>query len=139
MMGTGAEGELTQHPKFSQTLQTHTAMPMAAPADSTGSLDLEEQVPAGRVQWVLDAPKPPGLWQELVGSIREIALPRGKKARSMKGPHSSGRVGSVLKGLFPVLKWFREYKLAQFKNDLMAGLTLASLCIPQVSYCLAAR
>lgn len=130
MMGTGTEGGPAQPPKFSQTLQTHAAM--AASADGTELLDLERQVPAAeRARWVLDAPEPPGLWHELVGSLREIALPHGKRSRS------SRCAGSVLKGMFPVLKWIRKYKLAQFKNDLMAGLTLASLCIPQVCYYLA--
>ncbi|KAK9110635.1 hypothetical protein Sjap_018695 [Stephania japonica] len=38
---------------------------------------------------------------------------------------------SVLQGLFPILQWCRAYKATKFKNDLMAGLTLASLSIPQ--------
>ncbi|PKI40636.1 hypothetical protein CRG98_038985 [Punica granatum] len=105
---------------------------MAASADGTGPPDLERQVPAtGTSQWVLDAPEPPGLWREIADSLRDIALPHGKRSQSVKNTHSLGRVGSVLKGAFPVLKWCQEYKAAQFKNDLMAGLTLASLCIPQ--------
>ncbi|GMI72078.1 SULPHATE TRANSPORTER 2;2 [Hibiscus trionum] len=34
-----------------------------------------------------------------------------------------------LQGLFPILSWGRTYKAAMFKNDLMAGLTLANLSI----------
>ncbi|KAK4790365.1 hypothetical protein SAY86_017669 [Trapa natans] len=140
MMGTGLEGstEPAQLQEFSQTLQTHTAM-----AADPVSLDLEDQQvpPAVRALWVLDAPEPPSLWRELMGSVREIALPCGKRPpRSMKASSSSGRVGAILKGVFPVFKWIREYKLAQFKNDLMAGLTLASLCIPQsIGYATLAR
>lgn len=44
---------------------------------------------------------------------------------------SSNPVYSYLKSVFPILIWGRQYKLNMFKKDLMAGLTLASLCIPQ--------
>ncbi|XP_073004199.1 sulfate transporter 1.2 [Typha latifolia] len=32
---------------------------------------------------------------------------------------------------FPILDWGRHYKLSNLKGDLIAGLTIASLCIPQ--------
>ncbi|KAI3509382.1 hypothetical protein L1887_24613 [Cichorium endivia] len=33
--------------------------------------------------------------------------------------------------LFPILEWGRDYSLSKFKGDLIAGCTIASLCIPQ--------
>jgi high affinity sulfate transporter 1 len=36
-----------------------------------------------------------------------------------------------LQNLFPILEWGRQYNLKLFKGDLIAGLTIASLCIPQ--------
>ncbi|XP_051135623.1 sulfate transporter 1.3-like [Andrographis paniculata] len=36
-----------------------------------------------------------------------------------------------IQGVFPILEWGRKYKLSMFKGDLIAGLTIASLCIPQ--------
>ena len=33
---------------------------------------------------------------------------------------------------FPILKWGPEYSLQVFKSDIVAGLTIASLAIPQV-------
>ncbi|KAJ1268367.1 hypothetical protein BS78_07G129400 [Paspalum vaginatum] len=36
-----------------------------------------------------------------------------------------------LQFLFPVFDWGRTYNLSKFKGDLIAGLTIASLCIPQ--------
>ncbi|XP_011621488.1 low affinity sulfate transporter 3 [Amborella trichopoda] len=83
---------------------------------------------AGRpdsVHRVLDYVEPPGLVAELKGSITGAIF----------GP-SWGRLGPRwfvrgLRQLFPVLSWGREYDLGKFKCDLMAGLTLASLCIPQ--------
>ncbi|XP_077212940.1 sulfate transporter 1.3-like [Tasmannia lanceolata] len=36
-----------------------------------------------------------------------------------------------LQAIFPILEWGRHYNLQKFKGDLIAGLTIASLCIPQ--------
>ncbi|XP_078160057.1 sulfate transporter 1;2 isoform X2 [Carex rostrata] len=36
-----------------------------------------------------------------------------------------------LQFFFPILDWSRHYDLRKFKGDLIAGLTIASLCIPQ--------
>ncbi|RRT65823.1 hypothetical protein BHM03_00032861 [Ensete ventricosum] len=76
---------------------------------------------------VLNAPQPPSLWQELSGSVRGAIFPRGNQ------PSSPTKWAiSVLHGLFPVLHWGRNYNLKSFRSDLMAGLTLASLGIPQL-------
>lgn len=79
-----------------------------------------------RSQWVLDAPAPPPPWHELVGFLRKFILPDPTKPPSK-------RVLSFVKGMFLILHWSRSYKAMKFKKDLMAGLTLASLCIPQVT------
>ncbi|KAE8729589.1 High affinity sulfate transporter 1 [Hibiscus syriacus] len=36
-----------------------------------------------------------------------------------------------LQAMFPILEWGRQYSLSKFKDDFIAGLTIASLCIPQ--------
>ncbi|CAJ1963517.1 unnamed protein product [Sphenostylis stenocarpa] len=36
-----------------------------------------------------------------------------------------------LQSLFPILEWGRHYDLKKFRGDLISGLTIASLCIPQ--------
>ncbi|KAJ9560464.1 hypothetical protein OSB04_005624 [Centaurea solstitialis] len=36
-----------------------------------------------------------------------------------------------LQAMFPILEWGRNYDLNKFKGDLIAGLTIASICIPQ--------
>ncbi|XP_008780888.2 sulfate transporter 1.3-like [Phoenix dactylifera] len=36
-----------------------------------------------------------------------------------------------LQFLFPILEWGRDYNFSKLKGDLIAGLTIASLCIPQ--------
>ncbi|XVE55448.1 hypothetical protein DITRI_Ditri03aG0159500 [Diplodiscus trichospermus] len=91
-------------------------------------LDLENSGRAERAQWLINSPEPPSLWQELVSAVRGSVFPNGrKKSSSTKGRHAM----SFLEGLFPILSWGRTYKASKFKDDLMAGLTLASLCIPQ--------
>ncbi|KAH9718573.1 Sulfate transporter 2.1 [Citrus sinensis] len=92
-------------------------------------LDIEQNKSNERAQWVLNAPKPPGFWQELVNSVRETFFPHRRK---FKNEHDGfNLVFTFLHGLFPILHWCRNYKASKFRNDLMAGLTLASLCIPQ--------
>ncbi|PQQ00811.1 sulfate transporter 1.3-like [Prunus yedoensis var. nudiflora] len=48
-------------------------------------------------------------------------------------PHQHQRRKLVLgfEALFPILRWARDYNLTKFRGDLIAGLTIASLCIPQ--------
>ncbi|XP_028753246.1 high affinity sulfate transporter 2-like, partial [Neltuma alba] len=36
-----------------------------------------------------------------------------------------------LKAVFPILEWGRDYSFHKFRGDLVSGLTIASLCIPQ--------
>ncbi|GLT64307.1 hypothetical protein SLA2020_368110 [Shorea laevis] len=96
-------------------------------------LDIEDSGRIQRGEWVLNSPDPPGLWHELIGSIKETVFPHGNKHYS-----SSSRkrtpwkcAVSFLHALFPILSWGKNYTASNFKNDLMAGLTLASLSIPQ--------
>ncbi|KAF3441026.1 hypothetical protein FNV43_RR19312 [Rhamnella rubrinervis] len=86
---------------------------------------------AERSQWVLNAPEPPGLWQELMDSVKETVSSCGNKYSSLMNQPLTKRVVSVHQQIFPILVWGRDYKVTKFKRDLMAGLTIASLCIPQ--------
>ncbi|XP_057470291.1 low affinity sulfate transporter 3-like isoform X2 [Actinidia eriantha] len=99
------------------------------------SLPVEDQqadVEVERTQWVLNSPNPPSLLQELISSVKETIFPYRSKLTSSSPKQPRSRVAvSVLQGLFPILSWARNYKASKFKKDLMAGLTLASLCIPQ--------
>ncbi|XP_012828278.1 PREDICTED: sulfate transporter 1.3-like [Erythranthe guttata] len=36
-----------------------------------------------------------------------------------------------IEAVFPIVDWGRKYKLSMFKGDLISGLTIATLCIPQ--------
>lgn len=81
-----------------------------------------------RTQWILNSPDPPNLLNELISSVKETIC--SSSSSSAKQPRSRHAV-SLLQSLFPILSWARNYKASKFKADIMAGLTLASLCIPQ--------
>ncbi|MQM08309.1 hypothetical protein Taro_041165 [Colocasia esculenta] len=113
--------------EFSQTLQ-HLDMgsSVVQPQQSDHGGSIMEAHPLaldkGPPLSVLNSPAPPGLWEELSGSVREAVLPRKGKL-----PQAC----SLLQGLFPIIRWGRRYDWKTFRSDLMAGLTLASLGIPQ--------
>ncbi|URE16876.1 sulfate transporter [Musa troglodytarum] len=51
--------------------------------------------------------------------------------RPYKGQTRSMKFLLGLQYLFPILDWGRSYDLAKLKGDVVSGLTIASLCIPQ--------
>ncbi|XP_065873271.1 low affinity sulfate transporter 3-like [Euphorbia lathyris] len=110
----------------------HFNLPMASnfPIEPSAQdlLDLENIGPAQRAQWVLNAPEPPALWRELFFSMKKNLFPLGCNFKNQNGFKP---FVSFLVAMFPIFSWLRKYKLTTFKSDLLAGLTLASLSIPQ--------
>lgn len=51
--------------------------------------------------------------------------------RPYKGQTRSMKFLLGLQYLFPILDWGRSYDLTKLKGDVVSGLTIASLCIPQ--------
>ncbi|GAB2292156.1 hypothetical protein Dimus_026408 [Dionaea muscipula] len=51
--------------------------------------------------------------------------------RSYKDQPAPKRLLLGIEALFPIVNWIRQYSLSKFKGDLIAGLTIASLAIPQ--------
>ncbi|KAG2282029.1 hypothetical protein Bca52824_053249 [Brassica carinata] len=51
--------------------------------------------------------------------------------RHFKDQPKSKKFMLGLQSVFPVFDWGRNYNLKKFRGDLIAGLTIASLCIPQ--------
>ncbi|KAF3627547.1 Sulfate transporter 1.3 [Capsicum annuum] len=51
--------------------------------------------------------------------------------RSFKDQPRSRKLVLGLQAIFPILDWGRSYNFRKFRGDLIAGLTIASLCIPQ--------
>lgn len=131
--------QISDQPKMgSCQLQIITAVPKDSPAPDAGSTGRDQ-----RIEWMLNCQEPPSFLDELLNSIRQtIFLNNHNKERRFSPGGTSGEENqsssswapclSLLKGLFPILSWGRSYKVSEFKSDLMAGLTLASLCIPQV-------
>ncbi|CAJ2648544.1 unnamed protein product [Trifolium pratense] len=98
-------------------------------------LHIEDTSQIERSKWVLDSPNPPPLWKKILSSLKETLLPHGNNlclsSSSSKKKSFYGHAYSFLQSLFPILVWFKDYTASKFKDDLLAGLTLASLCIPQ--------
>ncbi|KAK9134333.1 hypothetical protein Syun_013663 [Stephania yunnanensis] len=101
--------------------------PPPPPPPPTSHLEMEDGALPVPARLVLNGLEPPGALHEFIGWIKETMFPNAHMFKNR--PASCAR--SVLPGLFPILRWCRAYKAAKFKNDLMAGLTLASLSIPQ--------
>ena len=53
--------------------------------------------------------------------------------RNFKGQPTSKKMLVGLQAVFPIFDWGRGYTLGKLKSDLIAGMTIASLCIPQVN------
>jgi sulfate transporter 3 len=64
------------------------------------------------------------------GKVKETFFP-DDPFRSFKGQPQRAKFVLAAKYLFPVLEWAPGYSLSLFKSDLIAGLTIASLAIPQ--------
>uniref|UniRef100_A0A6P6GH35 sulfate transporter 1.3-like isoform X1 n=1 Tax=Ziziphus jujuba TaxID=326968 RepID=A0A6P6GH35_ZIZJJ len=87
---------------------------------------------SSRFPYVHKVGKPPkqNLLTELMTSFKETFF-SDDPLRPFKDQPKSRKFVLGLEALFPILGWSREYNLNKFKGDLIAGLTIASLCIPQ--------
>ncbi|KAK6115440.1 hypothetical protein DH2020_007709 [Rehmannia glutinosa] len=70
------------------------------------------------------------LWKEFSSTLKETFF-SDDPLRSFKDQSRSRKLVLGIQAVFPILEWARGYNLAKFKGDLIAGLTIASLCIPQ--------
>lgn len=71
------------------------------------------------------------LWKEFSATLKETFF-SDDPLRSFKDQSRSKKFMLGVEAMFPILSWGRSYTLSKFKGDLIAGLTIASLCIPQV-------
>ncbi|XP_054777760.1 high affinity sulfate transporter 2-like [Prosopis cineraria] len=76
------------------------------------------------------APPRQNLLKEIKETVMETFFP-DKPLSHFKDQPASRKLVLGLQAVFPILEWGRGYNLSKFKGDLVSGLTIASLCIPQ--------
>lgn len=88
---------------------------------------------SGRIPYIHKVGQPPkqSLLAEFTSTVKETFF-SDEPLRSFKDQPISKKFILGIQAIFPISRWAREYTLAKFKGDLIAGLTIASLCIPQV-------
>lgn len=69
-------------------------------------------------------------WTEFSGTLKETFF-SDDPLHSFKDKSRSRKFVLGMQAVFPILEWGKKYNLDKFKGDLIAGLTIASLCIPQ--------
>ncbi|CAM8984444.1 unnamed protein product [Rhodiola kirilowii] len=75
------------------------------------------------------APKQ-NLLKEFTSTLKETFF-ADEPLRHFKDQPMSRKLILAAQAAFPILEWGRDYNLIKFRGDLIAGLTIASLCIPQ--------
>ncbi|KAE8009766.1 hypothetical protein FH972_006182 [Carpinus fangiana] len=92
--------------------------------------------PSGSVERLhrVAIPPPQPFVKSLKNSLKETFFPDDPLRQFKKQPPSV-KIVLGLKYLFPILEWAPRYTLDFLKSDLIAGITIASLAIPQgISY-----
>ncbi|KAL5190561.1 Sulfate transporter 1.3 [Glycine soja] len=70
------------------------------------------------------------LFKEFQDTIKETFF-SDDPLRPFKDQPRSRKIRLGIEAIFPILSWGRSYNLKKFRGDLISGLTIASLCIPQ--------
>nr|GMD94064.1 sulfate transporter 1.3-like [Ipomoea batatas] len=76
------------------------------------------------------APPKVKLFKEFKDTVKETLF-ADDPLRSFKDQSRSRKFVLFIQAVFPILEWGRHYSFAKFRGDLISGLTIASLCIPQ--------
>ncbi|KAK7311601.1 hypothetical protein RJT34_09852 [Clitoria ternatea] len=75
-------------------------------------------------------PPKQNLFKEFQATIKETFF-ADDPLRHFKDQPKSKKLILGIEAIFPILKWGRSYNLKKFRGDIISGLTIASLCIPQ--------
>lgn len=79
-------------------------------------------------------PPPQPFVTSLKNTLKETLFP-DDPLRQFKGQPGGRKFVLGMQYIFPILEWGPRYTLDLFKSDLIAGITIASLAIPQgISY-----
>ncbi|GLT93848.1 hypothetical protein SLE2022_116210 [Rubroshorea leprosula] len=104
--------------------------------DDANEVDVGSQSSSHRqtnnMQYVHKVGVPPkqNLFKEFTTTFKETFL-ADDPLRPFKDQPKHRRFILGIQTIFPILDWGRSYNFAKFKGDIIAGLTIASLCIPQ--------
>ncbi|KAJ0732928.1 putative SLC26A/SulP transporter, STAS domain, sulfate anion transporter, STAS domain superfamily [Helianthus annuus] len=91
---------------------------------------LDGQTTNGPYIHKIGVPPKPDLLKEFKTTVKETFFP-DDPLRSFKDQPRSRKFILSAQAIFPILEWGRSYNITKFRGDLIAGLTIASLCIPQ--------
>ncbi|KAI3924592.1 hypothetical protein MKX01_003732 [Papaver californicum] len=84
----------------------------------------------GETMHKVGTPSTDNLMKEIKTTMKETFF-SDDPLRPFKDQPTSRKFVLGLQAVFPILDWGRSYNFSKFKGDLIAGLTIASLCIPQ--------
>ncbi|XP_021274393.1 sulfate transporter 1.3-like [Herrania umbratica] len=75
-------------------------------------------------------PPKQNLLKEIAATVKETFF-ADDPLRHFKDQPRSRKFVLGFRAVFPIFEWGRNYSLSKLRGDLIAGLTIASLCIPQ--------
>ncbi|OMP05932.1 sulfate anion transporter [Corchorus capsularis] len=75
-------------------------------------------------------PPKQNLFREFTATVKETLF-ADDPLRPFKDQPRSRKIILGIQTIFPIFEWGRDYNWKKFRGDLIAGLTIASLCIPQ--------
>ncbi|XP_055834333.1 sulfate transporter 1.3-like [Solanum dulcamara] len=75
-------------------------------------------------------PPKQNLFDEFKSTVKETLF-ADDPLRPFKDQPRSRKFVLGLQTVFPILDWSKSYNVSKFRGDVIAGLTIASLCIPQ--------
>ncbi|KAJ8430326.1 hypothetical protein Cgig2_015383 [Carnegiea gigantea] len=81
-------------------------------------------------QHKVGVPSKQNLFKEFTSVVKETFF-ADDPLRHFKDQSSTKKLKLGIQAVFPILDWGRGYNLKKFRGDLIAGITIASLCIPQ--------
>ncbi|XP_057795895.1 sulfate transporter 1.3-like [Salvia miltiorrhiza] len=105
--------------KYSFNFETHVRM------DGHSEESMMRSMP-----YRVGVPPKQKFWSEFCSTLKETFF-SDDPLHSFKDQSRSRKFVLGMQAVFPILEWGKRYNLANFKGDLIAGLTIASLCIPQ--------
>lgn len=76
-------------------------------------------------------PPRPSVTSQVLNTVKETMFP-DDPFRQFRGQSRRRKWILGFQFLFPILDWLPNYKLSLLKGDIIAGLTIASLAVPQV-------